>query len=187
MNDDREEWRPVPGFEATYEVSNLGRVRRSGKASVSGKGRGGGARIGRVLRGAAWTGYPTVPLWQNGIPHVRLVHILVAAAFLGPCPTGKEVNHKDGVRSNPHASNLEYVTRGGNMEHAYRTGLRASGEGHHWAKLTPDEVHAIRAEHALRIRGYSGYRPIARRYGVTREAVRLIIKGQNWKYLAEVS
>jgi len=38
-----ERWLPVRGLEGLYEVSDLARVRRVGKAAVNGKGR---ARVG---------------------------------------------------------------------------------------------------------------------------------------------
>jgi hypothetical protein len=120
-----EEWRAVVGFEGLYEVSSLGLVRRVGNAAKSGNGRGGGARLGRVLALTPHNGgYVHVQLWKDGTPTTRLVHLVVAAAFLGPCPDGLEVNHEDGDKSNCAVTNLEYLTRPENLRHAYRTGLR---------------------------------------------------------------
>ena len=116
-----EEWRKVlSGF---YEVSNLGFVRRI----VPGKG----ARVGKTLRRhIATTGYYVVNICIGGKPKVCHVHALVAEAFLGPRPSGKMVNHKDGIKKNIDPSNLEYVTRAENAAHAGRMGLIQSGENH---------------------------------------------------------
>lgn len=69
------------------------------------------------------------------------VHRLVAHLWLGKCPVGLEVNHKNGDKANNHASNLEYVTSKENKEHAVRLGLFHTGEKHHNTKkikLTKD-------------------------------------------------
>lgn len=95
-----EQWRDVPGWEGIYQVSDHGRV---------------------------WsykTGIRKTPLDHHGRPHLSLtrdaqgvtrqVHVLVAAAFLGPCPEGLEVCHGDGDRTNNCVSNLRYDTRSNN-------------------------------------------------------------------------
>lgn len=111
------EWRPVVGFEGLYEVSSEGHVRRVGPTK--------GARVGRCLnpthggRGP----YYFVTLRRNGRSHSPVVHRLVAAAFIGPCPDGHEVNHKDGTKRNNRVENLEYVTRSQNTKHAHDMGL----------------------------------------------------------------
>lgn len=131
MPEDVEEWRPVVGFEDAYEVSNLGRVRRSGRAARTGNGRGGGARIGRLIaQGDAPGGYVRVQLWKAGRGRAVLVHRIVAAAFIGPVPDGEEVNHRDGDKKNNAVSNLEYLTRSDNNRHAYRMGLRTANVEH---------------------------------------------------------
>jgi hypothetical protein len=158
-------WLPIEGFPS-YEVSDLGRVRRIG---------------GRVLsvRGLR-LGYPSVQLCENGHRTSMLVHRLVAAAFIDPCPHGLEVNHVDGVKTNNRSENLEYVTRQENEIHAYRElGFRAaSGEQNGNAKLTLEQVREIR----LRARALDrpSYSAIARDYGVTGDNVRAIAGGRSW-------
>ncbi len=70
------------------------------------------------LRGS---GYEAVRLkmdkWKN-----YYVHRLVAAMYLGPCPDGMEVNHKDRDKKNNHYSNLEYVTHSDNLKKMYSEG-----------------------------------------------------------------
>jgi hypothetical protein len=106
-----EVWKPVLQYEGYYEVSNLGRVRsvRSGR----------GTKAGRILNTPPDTdGYPRVRLSRFNKPVDVNVHVLVALTFIGPCPEGLEVNHKDLKRNNNRASNLEYLTHSENQQHA---------------------------------------------------------------------
>lgn len=59
----------------------------------------------------------------------HLVHRLVAIAYI-PNPLNKpEVNHKDGVKSNNVATNLEWATASENSIHAFETKLRTTNIG----------------------------------------------------------
>ena len=51
------------------------------------------------------------------------------------------------------------------------------GENNHFAKLTSEQVAAIRSESAAGMKG----RIIAKKYGVTRQLIFLIIKNKIWK------
>ena len=63
-------------------------------------------------------GYLTVHLFKDKKRHQKLVHRLVAEAFV-PNPENKpEVNHIDGDKQNNCASNLEFVTHLQNVVHA---------------------------------------------------------------------
>lgn len=149
------EWRPAPGFPG-YEVSRDGQVRRSAPGRRT--------FVGRLLRTVvSGPGYVMCNPVRDGRNVSTYVHRLVAAAFLGPCPDGHEVNHKDGDKTNPHADNLEYVTHRGNALHAVRTGLIRSGADSPHAKLTADEVAALRAD---REAGLS-FSHLARKYGIS--------------------
>lgn len=60
----------------------------------------------------------------NGVHKTKLIHILVAQAFI-PNPLKKEtVNHIDGNKHNNNVNNLEWATYSENNKKAIETGLR---------------------------------------------------------------
>lgn len=109
-----EEWRPT--HHPNYDVSSWGRVMSRAQ------------RKPKILK---WQfpshGYPTVSLGKG---KQFLVHRLVAAAFLGPCPSGQEVCHRDDNPRNPALSNLEYGTRKDNIAGSVARGRFANSHAH---------------------------------------------------------
>src|SRR5262252_3343231 len=96
-----EQWRPVVGYEEIYEVSDLGRVRRVARhpdakpgAYLRVRTRRNRERTGRIIKPSTVPGgYSNLTLsWRNNRV-TWLVHILVARAFLGPNPPGKDQVH----------------------------------------------------------------------------------------------
>lgn len=114
------------------------------------------------------------PRGKLGYQYVRiggrecLVHRLVAAAFLGVPTVGQEVNHKNGIRDDNRASNLEYVTRRENMRDAARRGTLG--------KLSASEARAIRSSSESNT-------ALARRHGVSQGLISLIKSGRRWQCL----
>lgn len=110
----------------------------------------------------------------------RLVHRLVAKAFLEK-PDGKDfVNHIDGVKQNNNASNLEWCTRSENMKHAYRHGLKSqSGTKNSRAKLDESEVEYIR-DNYKRGDAQNGATALSKKYRVSRQTICAVFYGQNW-------
>lgn len=72
-------------------------------------------------------GYMTVVFWLEGKTHLKLVHRLIAQAFIPNAQNKPEVNHKNGVKTQNCISNLEWVTRSENAIHAFDLGLRSGG------------------------------------------------------------
>ena len=180
-------WKPVVGYEGCYEVSNLGRVRSlSRTASIRCRWGGITERYvqGRVLRAHTngKSGYYMIQLSVLGSRHPRLVHRLVAEAFI-PGAEGKGfVNHVNGDKSDNRASNLEWCTRGENMLHAHATGLTESPK-RPVAMLCPQTGKEIRYERQMDAEiehGASG-KPT----GALHKALssgRMFAYGKYWKY-----
>ena len=169
----KEEWRPVAGYEGWYDVSNWGRVKRVR--------RGRSTYAGKILKGSiGGKYYLQVGLYKDGIPKAAKVHQLVAAMFIGPCPAGKELNHKDGVKTNNHVSNLEYVTHTENQHHASVMGLYVSqeGEDNTGSKLTEEDVRCIWEDLKSETRA-----SIARRYNVCKQTICNIAARITWRHL----
>lgn len=122
----KEIWKDIPNYENIYQSSNLGRIRTvSNKVTYTQKH---GIRVWkqRILKGRGnnkVTGY-RVGLWKNGICKDWLVARLIVITFIGyPTEKANTVNHKDGNRFNNNIFNLEWLSRGDNVRHAFNTGL----------------------------------------------------------------
>ncbi len=140
-----EEWREVMG--GAYKVSNLGNVMRATDSINTYAGRA-------KATSNSGNGYMIFGAFVNGKRTSVLVHRAVAEAFIGPCPEGFVVNHKDGIKGNNRIDNLEYVTVRQNAQHASAMGLLATGDrsgvrlhpeclhrgDDHWTRRMPDRV-----------------------------------------------
>lgn len=118
-------WRPVVGYEGTYEVSDAGRVRRVG---------------GRVLKrtGRGKNRYPSVNLSVAGVARCRFVHLLVIEAFVGPRPLGMQARHLNGDRNDPRLVNLRWGTPSeNNLDRV------AHGTHHYAARTACSQGHAF--------------------------------------------
>lgn len=175
-----EVWRDIPGLPG-YQASSQGRVRSLAREVLRSDGRTEHRRECIISQCMGSRGYMLVSFWTRIDGKRRrvsqLTHRIVAAAFLGPCPDGLEVNHANGVKTDNRLENLEYVTRSENERHARRTGLKQShkGERNSAVKLTQEAVLLCR-----QLAGSVPQRILAERFGVSQSAISLAVSGANW-------
>jgi len=167
-----EEWRQCT--EADYvEVSSLGRVRTKTRRITNRNGLG-QIYSGRFLRQARHTaGYWNVSLRINGRTKTFYVHRLVASAFLKFDTSRRQVNHKNGIRSDTRIANLEYVTCGENHVHRYRVLKTKARAAHPNAKLSEEQVRQIRASTETHAK-------IGLKFGIARQTVSKIKSNTAW-------
>ena len=106
--DEVEIWKDIENYEGLYQVSNFGRVRSLDR--VVRRNKGFGLCKGRVLKPRLPAGYCQVSLCKQNNVSQFLVHRLVAEAFVPNPDNLPQVNHKDEVKTNNRADNLEWCT-----------------------------------------------------------------------------
>ena len=165
------QWVPIQGWPR-YEISETGEIRTRWSRTCS--------PAGKIIKQRPNKyGRMQVTLQHDGRIYHTHVAPLVARAFIGPKPRGKEVKHKDGNKQNNSASNLEYLTRKQNFAHAVRMGLMPSGSRHPQAKLNETQVSSI-----LSVRGISEGK-LAKMYGVSRATISHIRHRKSWRHVME--
>lgn len=98
-------WKTIEGYNGRYQVSNLGRV-RSVDAIINNC-----TRKGVLLKqGTSKKGYKKVRLSQKNKTKTELVHRLVACSFVSGYKPGYQVNHKNEIKNDNRAENLEWCS-----------------------------------------------------------------------------
>lgn len=174
------EWRAIPGYEGTYEAGDTGAVRSLDRTIRFSDGRVREYR-GKVLaQYADENGYPKVTLKRQDRGARCHVHVLLAAAFIGPRPEGQQVCHNDGKPPNCTRRNLRYDTPAGNHADKALHGTKLLGEQVPVSKLKSAQVRAIRAA-----RGTKTARQIAADFGTSPANVCNIQLGHRWAHLKD--
>lgn len=172
-----EEWEKVSGFER-YEISSFGRVRSNVNQETP----------QMILRQhLAGKGYCFVVMYKaGGKKSCQYVHRMVANAFLANEDKTLHVNHIDLNKTNNIATNLEWVTRKGNAQHAlihgryemqHIGGMTLARNNKNMAKkLTTHQVDEIKEMCLAGIK----HPDIALMYGVTPSTISKIKRGAIW-------
>lgn len=137
------------------------------------------ADTGRHLAGS----YRKLQFTWEGQRHAVLAHRVVwMVATRSLIPAGLEINHRDGDRENNRPTNLEVVSRSGNVKHSFRVlGQKVKeqrGVKNTSAKLDEAKVLEIRA-----LRGSVAQRALAEQFGVTQRTISEIQTRKTWTHV----
>lgn len=113
-------------------------------------------------------------------------HVLVAKSFLPKPKEGQiQINHKNGVKTDNRAENLEWCTPKENIDHAWQNNLshaRHGSEVKEFAKLNEEQVLEIAK---LLEEGTMMGKDIAELYNVHKATISAIKCRKNWKHLTK--
>lgn len=159
----KKQWKEVPGYEGSYWVNTNGAIKSKRKILTP------------ILDSG---GYAQVTLYKDGSGKICLVHRIVAKAFIENKQSKYAVNHIDNNRSNNEASNLEWVTRTENMQHAAVQNRMPGrkGENTHLAKLSELDVKEIR-----KLDGVVRPKDLAAKFNITYRNLRSILTKKTWQ------
>jgi hypothetical protein len=174
-------WKPVPGYEGRYEVSDDGAVRSVEQYRVCGhKDSRPQLRAAKILVPQIdEDGYLRVRLTKDGARKERSIHSLVLSAYIGQCPTGKQGCHENGIRTDNRLVNLYWGTPKENAQDRVRHGRGPTGERNPAAKLNENDVHEV---FRLRADGQS-QNQIARHVGVSQRVIWGILNKKLWAHV----
>jgi hypothetical protein len=162
----KELWKKVKDFEDIYEVNYFGQVRRNGIV------------LKKIKNDH---NYFQVNLSKNGKVYTRLIHRIVAIAFI-PNPKNKpHINHIDNNTQNNIVSNLEWCTPSENRKHCIKQN-RHKGQ-HKWelntnSKITIEDAKKIRLLYKT---GNYSQKELGKLYKLDQTTIWALVNNKTWK------
>ncbi len=179
MENKKEIYYDLKGFEGIYVISKLGNIKtKTTNSKTSGR-----KPTGKILKQKiSNSGYLTIPLRKEKKQKNYLVHRLLCIQFLENPENKKCVNHKDSNRTNNNLENLEWCTHSENNSHAHKFGGQKIyvGEKHSQNVLTEKKVLSIREKYnTTKI----SMNKLAEENNCSKSAIQAILERKTWKHI----
>lgn len=129
-----------------------------------------------LAKGLSHNGYSMVILQHNCVRKTVRVGRLIGECFI-PNPENKPtINHKNGIKTDDRAENLEWATCSENTIHFYKTGLQTGSHGERSA------FHKLKLKQVREIRKFKNpnCKELARKYNVSPRTIYRILIGETW-------
>ena len=161
MNNSKEIWKDIQGYEGLYQVSNLGNVRSVDRTIVDSLGREHPYK-GQILKPMLVAhGYLEVNLSKGDKRKPVNIHRLVAKEFIPNPHNLPEINHIDENKQNNAAYNLEWCTSKYNANYGTRNErvMCARMKNSKWQKAIQDHTRKLGKRYG-RINGLNNSKPV---------------------------
>lgn len=168
-------WKSIPTFK-DYQVSNLGNIKSLARDTKNQH-----CKIDKILKGSPNTkGYLQVNLFKDKKQFPVRIHRLVAIMFVDNPKNKMCVNHKNGIKTDNTATNLEWCTNRENVIHAVENNLfkppQMKGEKHGRSKLKDVDILNIRQNKKSRSE-------MSKEYNVTLTTISNILDHKTWRHI----
>lgn len=117
-------WKDIIGYEGFYQISSLGNLKSLSRPATSPTGYSYMTKESFPLLQFDKDGYHQYALSKNGIRKTKRIHRLVAESFLANPNNKKQINHKNGIKTDNSVENLEWCTHSENEQHAHKNGYK---------------------------------------------------------------
>jgi hypothetical protein len=178
MENSKEIWKDIPGYEGCYAVSNLGRVKSLTRTIIRSNGSPRAIKESILKPHLTTNKYHYISLGQS---KNNSVHRMVASAFCFK-PEGKDhVDHINSIRTDNRAENLQWVTPQENIAKQ----SHSKGNEHYNSIITAKDVVHIRAEYdkLVQTRKYGAIKKIADGCGLNYMIVSDVVNLRTWKHV----
>jgi hypothetical protein len=131
------------------------------------------------------SGYGVFRVYGRGVCSIK-AHRYAWELTKGPIPEGLRVLHRCDVRACLNPAHLFIGTDADNMRDKCEKGRQPRGEAQGSARLTAEQVIAIRRDYRIgKPGGRSGLCLLAKRLGVNVYTIHNVLKGKTWRHLLQ--
>jgi hypothetical protein len=131
-------------------------------------------------------GYVLMSFQKNGKKTRQLLHRLVGQVFVPGYEERLQINHKNGIKTDNRAENLEWVTPKQNIAHLRDVLGRKWDSGENHGSSTISDAQALRAIR-LRYKERKSYGEIEEITGITKGVLTGLLRGRRWARVFEQS
>jgi hypothetical protein len=174
-------WKDIEGYEKSYKISNLGRVKSLSRTIYRSDCKELNIKERILKQHLHYKGYNKVSLSKDSKSKHFFTHRLVAKHFVSNPNFYKEVNHIDGDKINNNYDNLEWCTHQQNVDHAIKNNLYNVNEEVINCKLSNEDVLFIRKNYRPNDKIY-GATALANKYNVNNSTISRIARGLKRKW-----